>query len=132
MAKPTRLEIFDKVKQALVDALSVDEGEVKESSSLMRDLGAESIDILDITFRLEKSFNIKIPQEELTPRDLLSNPAYVTNKKLNAEGLALLKQRIPHADFSEFEKDPDIDKIIDTFTVGTIVNFVELKVNQAA
>jgi acyl carrier protein len=132
MAKPTRAEIFEKVRQALVDALSVDADEVTESAALTRDLGAESIDILDIIFRLEKAFNIKIPQDELAPRDLLSNPAYVTNKKLNEAGLAALRQRVPHADLSEFEKDPDIDKILDTFTVSTIVNFVELKLNQAA
>ena len=75
MAAPSRQEIFKKVQQALVDALSVEEDEVREDATLTGDLQAESIDILDIVFRLEKTFNIKISQEELTPRDILSNPA---------------------------------------------------------
>ncbi len=127
MAAPSREEIFGKVRQALVDALSVDPEDVSESATLTGDLQAESIDILDIVFRLEKAFNIKISQEELTPRDVISNPDYVVNRKLNAAGLAALRQRVEHADFSKFEKDPDIDKILDVFTVGTIVTFLENK-----
>jgi len=124
---PPREEIFEKVRQTLVEALSVEEDEVTENAKLTSDLGAESIDFLDIVFRLEKAFGIKIPQEELISRDVLSNPDYVTDRKLNAAGLQALKEAMPHADLSEFEKDPDIDKISDVFTVGTIVRFVETK-----
>ena len=131
MAKLPREEIFGKVKHALVDALSVDEEDVTEQATLTGDLQAESIDILDIVFRLEKVFGIKISQEELTPRDVLSNPEYVSNRKLNAAGLAALKQRVKHADWSKFEQDPDIDKILDVFTVGTIVNFIEDKLAKS-
>jgi acyl carrier protein len=127
MPNVNRDEIFEKVRQTLVDALSVEEDEVTESATLTGDLGAESIDFLDIVFRLEKAFNIKIPQEELIPREILSNAAYVENRRLNAAGLAALKQAMPHADLSAFEKDPDIDKISDVFTVGTIINFVQAK-----
>lgn len=127
MAALPREEVFAKVRQALVDALSVEEDEVTEDATLTGDLQAESIDILDIVFRLEKAFGIKISQEELTPRDVLSNPDYVNNRKLNAAGLTALKERVKHADWSKFEQDPDIDKILDVFTVGTIVNFVEAK-----
>ncbi len=127
MSTVTRDEIMEKVTETLVDALSVEEDEVTEQARLTEDLGAESIDFLDIVFRLEKSFNIKIPQDELIPRDILSNPDYVDDRKLNAAGLAALKQGMPHADLGEFEKDPDIDKISDVFTVGTIVRFVEAK-----
>ena len=131
MATMPREEILEKVQQALVDALSVEDDEVTEEATLTGDLQAESIDILDIVFRLEKAFDIKIAQEELTPRDILDNPEYVDNRKLNATGLAALKERFTHADFSTFEQDPDIDKILDVFTVGTIVNFVESKLAQA-
>jgi acyl carrier protein len=131
MAALPREEVFAKVRQALVDALSVEEDEVTEEATLTGDLQAESIDILDIVFRLEKIFGIKISQEELTPRDVLSNPEYVNNRKLNPAGLAVLKQRVKHANWSKFEPDPDIDKILDVFTVGTIVNFVEDKLATA-
>lgn len=131
MATLPRQEIFEKVRQALVDALSVEDDEVTENATLTGDLQAESIDILDIVFRLEKAFNIKISQEELTPRDVLSNPKYINNRKLNQAGLAALKERVKYADFSKFEQDPDIDKILDVFTVGTIVSFVEQKLAAA-
>ena len=124
-------EIFEKVKQTLVDALSVEEDEVTEEATLTSDLGAESIDFLDIVFRLEKAFNIKIPQEELISRDVLSNPEYVNDRKLNEAGIRALKEAMPHADLTEFERDPDIDKVSDVFTVGTIVRFVEAKLTAS-
>jgi acyl carrier protein len=131
MATPPREEILEKVRQALVDALSVEEDEVTENATLTGDLQAESIDILDIVFRLEKSFNIKISQEELTPRDVIDNPQFVESGKLNAAGLSAIKEHIKHGDFSKFEQDPDVSKILDVFTVGTIVSFVEDKLAQA-
>jgi len=123
-------EILEKVKGTLVDALSVDEDEVTESATLMGDLGAESIDFLDIVFRLEKAFGIKIPQEELMPREIFSNPAYVVDKRLNAAGLTALKQAMPHADLSAFERDPNIDNLSQVFTVGAIVRFIEAKLGK--
>ncbi len=126
-ATMTREEVFEKVRQTLVDALSVEEDEVTEGATLTGDLGAESIDFLDIVFRLEKAFGLKIPQEELIPSNVLSNADYVNDRRLNDRGLAALKQAMPHADLSKFAQDPDIDKISDVFTVGTIVNFVQSK-----
>lgn len=128
----TREDIFDKVKKVLVEALSVDDDEVTEDAKLSADLGAESIDFLDISFRLEKDFGIKIPQGELVPQEILSNADYVVDKKVNAAGIAALKAHMPHADLSKFEQDPDIDKFTDVFTVGTIVNYVERKLAATA
>lgn len=127
MAAPPREEIFEKVKRTLIDALSVDEGDVTPTARLSADLGAESIDYLDIVFRLERAFGIKIPQEELMPREILGNSAFVSDKRLNADGIAALRKAMPHADLSAFEKDPLIDKITDVFTVETIVKFVAAK-----
>ncbi len=132
MAQMNDEEIFKEVRKTLVDALSVEDDEVTEDATLTGDLGAESIDFLDIVFRLEKSFSIKIPQEELIPREVLSNPDYVENRKVNSDGLRVLKERMPHADLTEFERDPDIDKISDVFTVGTIVRFVQAKLAAGA
>ena len=125
----TEEDVFEKVKEALVDALSVDDDEVTPEAKISADLGAESIDYLDITFRLEKAFDIKIPRGELIPDNLLNNPEYVKDGKLTDEGLAQLKAGMPHADLSEFEQDPSVDKIMDVFTVQTIVNYVLSKVN---
>ena len=128
----SRDEIFSQVKDVMVDALGVDDDEVTEGATLMGDLGAESIDFLDIVFRLEKAFGIKIPREELFPAEnLMSNSEYVKNGKLTGAGLAALKEAMPHTDMSGFEKNPDINKLGDLFTVNSVVNFVEMKLNAA-
>jgi acyl carrier protein len=127
----SREEIFKKVQEVLVDALGLDEEDVTEEATLMGDLGAESIDFLDIVFRLEKTFNIKVPREELFPAEsILNNPEFVSGGKLTPKGLAELKARMPHTDLTEFEKDPDVNKIADLFNVGAIVNFLETKLNS--
>jgi len=127
-----RDEIFQKVQAVLVDALGVDDDEVTSDATLMGDLGAESIDFLDIVFRLEKSFGIKVPREELFPAEsLLNNAELVSNGKLTAQGLAELRQRVPHTDLSGFEKNPDISKLADLFTVNAIVTYIDGRLNAA-
>ena len=122
-------EVFEKVKETLVEALGVDEEEVTPQAKITADLGAESIDFLDIVFRLEKALNIKIPRGELFPDNVLNNPLYVQEGKLTAAGLAQLKERMPHVDFTEFTGNPDISRMGDLFTVQTIANYVMTKVN---
>ena len=123
-------EVFEKVQEVLVEALGVDEDEVTAEATLTGDLGAESIDFLDIVFRLEKAFDIKIPRGELFPDNILNNPEFVQDGKLTDKGLSELKQRMPHADFSEFEKDPDVNKMAELFKVQTIVNYVRGKLGD--
>jgi len=126
----SRDEILQQVREVLVDALGVDDDEVKSEATLMGDLGAESIDFLDIVFRLEKAFNIKIPREELFPAENLMNDAeLIKDGKLTEKGLTELKEKMPHTDLAGFEKDPDINKIADLFTVNAIVNFIEGKLS---
>ena len=121
-------EIFEKVKETLIDALGLDDDEVLMDATLTGDLGAESIDFLDIVFQLEKSFDIKIPRGELFPDNILSNPDFVQDGKLTETGLSQLMERMPHADFSEFQQDPDINKMAELFKVRTIVNYVKDKI----
>ena len=127
----TREQVFEQVREVLVDALGVDEEEVTGKATLMGDLGAESIDFLDIVFRLEKAFDIKIPREELFPAEtLLNNHELVSNGKLTAKGLAELREKMPHTDISVFQNDPDINKLGDLFTVNSIVNYIVGKLNS--
>ena len=128
----SRDEIFQKVQEVLVDALGADDDEVTAEATLMGDLGAESIDFLDIVFRLEKAFGIKVPREELFPAEgLLNNPELVSNGKLTEKGLTELRENVPHTDLTDFEKDPDINKLADLFTVNAIVNYIDGKLNAA-
>lgn len=129
MAK-NRDEIFAQVQSTLVDALGVDEEEVTENATLTDDLGAESIDFLDIVFRLEKAFTIKIPRGELFPDEIVNNPDHVEDGSFTEAGLAQLKASMPHADFSEFEKSPSVENVPSLFTVKTMVNYVEQKLAQ--
>ncbi len=126
----TKEQVFEQVREVLVDALGVDEEEVTGKATLMGDLGAESIDFLDIVFRLEKAFGIKVPREELFPVEtLMNNPEFVSNGKLTAKGLVELKDKMPHTDLSVFQNNPDINKLGDLFTVDSIVNYITSKLN---
>lgn len=126
----SRDEILEKVREVLVDALGVDDDEVTTDATLMGDLGAESIDFLDIVFRLEKAFDIKIPREELFPAEsLMNNSEFVQNGKLTEKGLTELREKMPHTNLETFEKDPDINKMGDLFTVDAIINYIENKLN---
>lgn len=125
----TREQVEQKIKEILVEALQVDDDEVTPEAKLFSDLGAESIDILDIQFKMEKAFGIKIPRAELFPEAIVNNPEFVESGKLNAAGLVALKKAMPHVeDFSEFEADPQVSKLNSLFTVKTIVNYVMSKV----
>jgi acyl carrier protein len=128
----TNEEIFAKVRTALVEALSVDEDEVTPEAKLTTDLGAESIDFLDIVFRLEKAFDIKVPRTELFPEDVLANAKYVQQGKLSPEGLVELKKRMPFANLDEFTKNPVVKDFVNQLTVQDMVRFVESKVAMSA
>ena len=125
---PSRDEIFEKVKTALVDALGVDDDEVTPGATMVGDLGAESIDFLDIVFRLEKSFGIKIPRGELFPEDVLSSTEFVFNGKVNAAGMAALKARMPFYDLTKFEQNPSVQNFPNMLTVEDMVRYVQSKV----
>jgi len=125
---PTHEEIFEKVRDTLVDALGVDDDEVSSDATLVADLGAESIDFLDIVFRLEKNFSIKIPRGELFPENLASSDSSFTQDGVVTEdGIAELRERMPHADIDKFAEDPKLENIQDMFTVQMVVNFVDNK-----
>lgn len=126
-----RSEIFDKVKEVLVDALAVDDDEVTPQATLIGDLGAESIDILDISFQLEKAFGFKIAQGELFPEGVTQDPQFVQDGKLTPKGIEQLKQRLPHFDFAALQADPSVANIRKIFTVDALVNFCEQKLQTA-
>jgi len=124
---PTNDEIFEKVQATLVDALGVDEDDVTPGATLQGDLGAESIDFLDIVFRLERNFGIKIPRGELFPENLTADPEWVSDGKLTTKGLSELRTRLPFADLGKLETDPSVEKIGDLYTVEMLVHYVQSK-----
>ena len=126
---PSEQEIFKTIQETLVEALGVDEDEVTEEATLVADLGAESIDFLDILFRLEKAFDIKIPREELFPQDILTSADFVEDGKLNDAGLAELKKRMPFADLDKFAENPKVQEFGNILTVGDIARFITSKLS---
>jgi acyl carrier protein len=124
----TQDEIYTKVAATLVEALNVDEDQITPGATLQGDLGAESIDFLDIVFRLEREFGIKIPRGELFPESIFQgDPEFVQDGKVTAKGLAELRQRMPFADLGDFEKNPEVTRIGDLFTVELITRYIQGK-----
>ena len=124
-------EVFEKVRDELVDALAVDEEEVTPDATMVGDLGAESIDFLDIVFKLEKAFDIEIPRAELFPEDILTNAEYVQEGKVTASGIEELKKRMPFADLTKFEANPQVQEFGNLLTVSDLCRYVESKVVTA-
>lgn len=123
----TRDQIINDVREVLEDALGADPEDITMDASLTGDLGAESIDFLDIVFRLEKAFGIKIDQSELFPDNVLNDPQYVQDGKVTDAGMAELRKRMPHANLDEFDATRQVDDFSNVFTVDTVVKFVQSK-----
>jgi acyl carrier protein len=125
---PAPDEIDTRVKRVLMDALGVEEDAIKPSATLQGDLGAESIDFLDIVFRLERELMIKINQDELFPESVLAgDAAIIDDGRLTDEGLAALHAQMPYADWRKLERDRRLDRIDDLFTVDLVASYVNWK-----
>lgn len=128
----TQDEIYQKVSSTLVEALNVDEDQINPTATLVGDLGAESIDFLDIVFRLEREFGIKIPRGELFPESIFQgDPEFVQNGKITSKGMAELRTRMPYADLGRFEANPDFDGLRDLFTVDLISRYIQSKLKPS-
>ena len=123
---PSQEEIYTKVAATLVEALNVDEKEITPTATLQGDLGAESIDFLDIVFRLEREFGIKIPRNELFPESIFQgDPEFVQAGRVTEKGVAELRARMPFADLSAFEQNPEVGALGDLFTVGMVARYIQ-------
>ena len=122
-----RNDIVINVRAIISQALKVDEGAIAPSSSLIKDLGAESIDFLDIVFRLEKVFKIKIPKGELFPEKILTDARFVKNGQVTHAGIEELKQKMSNVNWDEFAKNPQVSNLGNLFTVGMIVDYLSGK-----
>ena len=121
---------FQKIRECLVTVLGVDEDEVKAEASLIEDLGAESIDFVDLIFRLEKAFNIHIPQGELFPQDFFSNKEYVAGGKFTAKGLEVFRAKYPFIEL-DGKSDFPVSQLSKLYTVKMLVTYVKHKTGGA-
>jgi len=126
-------ETYTRVASVLAEALNAEEGGITPQAALHRDLGAESIDLLDIVFRLEREFGVHIERNELFPSSIFqNNPAFVADGKVTDMGLAELRSQLPYADLSHFEDDRRLSAVPDLFTVDLVTRFVNWKLGQGA
>ncbi len=121
-------EVHARVTKVLVQSLGVEENDVIPSATLQGDLGAESIDFLDIVFRLEREFEIKIERNELFPDPVSpDDPVFARDGRLTDEGLTALRLRMPYANFRDLELDRQLNRVDDLFTVELLMNFITWK-----
>jgi acyl carrier protein len=124
-------EIHTKVVKVLVQALGVEEDDIKPSATLQADLGAESIDFLDIVFRLEREFGLKIPRGELfSERVYELSTEIVRDGQVTAEELATLRSQMPYADLTPLERDRRLNRIDDLFTVDLLTRYITWKLHR--
>jgi acyl carrier protein len=118
--------IFPKVADIVADALGCDLEKVKVDSSLIDDLGAESIDFLDIVFRLERGFKVKIPRGKIVEeaRGDLSESQFDNGGVVSEAGLARLKSFLSEVPADRFKSPLKVADIPRLFTVETFCKMV--------
>ena len=130
---PASEAVYEKVTKVLMEALNVDQDEVTPTATLQGDLGAESIDFLDIVFRLEREFGIKIPRGELFPESVFQgNPEFVRDGQVTDRGMAELRSHMPYADLDRFDHDRRLAAVPDLFTVDLVTRYVAWKLGRGA
>src|SRR6185436_4747709 len=115
------MTVFPKVAETMADALGCDVEKVKLEASLIDDLGAESIDFLDIVFRLERAFKVKIPRGKIIEeaRGDLPESEFDQHGVVSEAGLARLKtflSEVPPERFTSPLRVADIPRLFTTET----------------
>jgi acyl carrier protein len=123
--------VYPKVREIIADVLVIDEDEVSLNSRLIADLGAESIDFLDLVFQLEKEFSIKIPRGQLekNARGDLAEDEFEKGGILTAKGMSAIKNYLSEVPEENFKPNLKVNEIPMLFTVET---FCKLIVNAVA
>ncbi len=129
------MTVEDRIVNILSQSLNADKEDMTPESKIIADLGAESIDFLDITFRLEREFEIKIPRDELFPDGIFEgDPSCVKDGKITPHGVEKLQTAAPHVAFKDAHGNLTFDGTLhgvqDAFTVTSLVNYVNFKLKE--
>ena len=130
----TKTEIWDGVHTAVVEALGVENDEVTPEATIMDDLGAESIDLLDILFRLERKLGVKIKAADLGSHIQGGIPDEEfgdANEIVTPRGLAHLKTVMPQIDEESLAGKLEARSVIKLFTVQNLADLVEQRAAAA-
>lgn len=126
ISKEEIMAVFPKVAATMADALGCDVDQVKLDASLIDDLGAESIDFLDIVFRLERAFKVKIPRGKIVEeaRGDLSEAEFDRGGVVSDAGLARLKSFLNEVPADRFQSPMKVAAIPHLFTTETFCKTV--------
>ena len=126
-------DIWNHVSKAFQDALGLEEDEVEFDMTIMGDLEAESLDLLDITFQLERSFNISIPRGGIqkAAQEGSENDGLNEDGTLTAMALERLSEAMPEVPKNKFVAGLRPTDIPELFVVGTFYNLVIRLLNEA-
>jgi acyl carrier protein len=122
----TQTEIYDATKDAVVGALGVGEDEVTPDATLMDDLGAESIDLLDILFRIERSTGVKVQASDIGEyiQGGISDDEFGNEEGiLTDKGFDQLKTAMPQIDDAQ-RGQMRAEEVINHFTVQNLADLV--------
>ena len=124
----TETAIDDAVREIVAEALARDPASVRLESALMGDLGAESLDFLDVVFKLERRFGIEITRGEMerAARGDMSEDEFAPRGVLSPAGLERLRTLMPEAR-ERIQPGLRPVQILSLFSVQTFVNLVEAK-----
>jgi acyl carrier protein len=124
----TETELQEGVRSILADVLSVEPEEVIPSARFFADLGGESIDLLDASFRCEKRFGIKVQFDKMfSPGDIQSDE----QGRLSPESAAEVSRRFPSLDLQQVRIGKGFEGIQQFLTVGVITDFVRERLGAA-
>jgi acyl carrier protein len=125
---PESIDIDARITKVLVQALGVEKDDIKPSATLQGDLGAESIDFLDVVFRLEREFMIRIPRGELFSELLFQDVTPILEDgHVTDAGLAALRSKLPYGDWNSLESHRRLNRINDLITVNLLSSYVKWK-----
>ena len=118
--------IYPKVAATIADALACEEAKVKADASLINDLGAESIDFLDIVFRLERAFKVKIPRGKIIEeaRGSLTEAQFESGGVVTEQGVARLREFLSEVPADRFKTSMKTAELPRLFTVETFCKMV--------
>lgn len=124
--------VYPKVRAIVADVLVIDESDVAMDSRLISDLGAESIDFLDLVFQLEKEFDVKIPRGQLekNARGDLTEDEFEKGGVLTEKGMTALQNYLSEVPASNFKPNMKINEIPTLFSVETFCKLIVSAVND--
>ncbi len=125
-------EIYEHVRSIIMDALAVEADEITPEARLTDDLGAESIDYLDIFFQIEKKLGIRIEVNERVVNTVLNDERFVHDGRITDDGIEELRRQLPSIDLAPLEECRDVRRFTSIFTVEGIAGMVRARLAKNA